>query len=361
MPDNKEDILNLNLENLEQVFKKWGEPKYRAQQVFGWLYRKYVDNFSSMSDLPRRIISRLNTRFAIGSLKTLRILEAADKTKKFIFMLEDGHSIETVFIPENRRRTICLSSQVGCKFGCPYCVSGSKGFVRQLTVSEIVEQILMVSRLHKERITNIVMMGIGEPLDNYLNLSQALKIINHPKGLRIGSRKITISTCGLVPGIFRLMELGLQIELSISLHATTDELRNRLVPVNRAYNLEKLLDACHAYYRTTGRVVTLEYVLIEGLNDSDQDARRLGQIARDLRAKVNLISCNPSPYHSYRGVNLEKMEVFKRKVSLERAKVTIRETRGKEIQAACGQLAIDEMGKGIEFIKENHKRNINFG
>ena len=344
MPVEREDIRNLSLEELKEVFSKWGEAEYRAGQMFKWLYQKNVRDFKQMTDFPKPLIAELEKRFFISSFVCHKILTAKDGTKKFLFQLADGHSIETVLIPEKSRKTLCLSTQVGCKFGCPFCVSGSKGFVRQLRAAEIVGQILEAKRLTGLQMTNIVMMGIGEPLDNYENLVKVIRIINHPEGLSIGARKITISTCGLVPGILKLKKLGLQIELSVSLHATNDDLRNRLVPINSKYSLEKLLAACREYYESTDRVITFEYALIEGVNDSDFDARHLGDIARSLKAKVNLIPCNPNMSLCYKGSPERRAKDFQRIVRSRGATATIRSTRGQEILAACGQLAFDRAG-----------------
>jgi 23S rRNA (adenine2503-C2)-methyltransferase len=341
MSQQKEDIRNLSLEELREVFSEWDEPGYRGNQAFKWLYQKNVQDLKQMTDFPKKLVAELEKRYFIGSFLCLKILAAKDGTKKFLWQLADGHSIETVLILEKSRRTLCLSTQVGCKFGCPYCMSGSKGFIRQLAAAEIVGQILEVQRLTGAKITNIVMMGIGEPLDNYENLVQAIRIINHPEGLGIGARKITISTCGLVPGIMKLKKLGLQVKLSVSLQATSDELRNRLVPINRKYNLEKLLPACREYFEATDRVITFEYALIESINDSDSDARRLADIARRLKAKVNLIPCNPNMSFGYRGSAPRRVKDFQRILRSRGVPVTIRSTRGSEIQAACGQLAFD--------------------
>jgi 23S rRNA (adenine2503-C2)-methyltransferase len=344
MPPEKEDIRNLSLEEMKEVFSRLNEEEYRAAQMFKWLYQKNVQDFKQMTDFPKKVIAELEKRFFISPLVCLKTLAAGDGTKKFLWQLEDGHSIETVFIPEKSRSTLCLSTQVGCKFACPFCVSGSKGFVRQLGVAEIVGQILEAQRQTAARMTNVVMMGIGEPLDNYENLVKAIRIINQPEGLGIGARKITISTCGLVPGILKLKKLGLQVELSVSLHAITDELRDKLVPINRRYNLEKLLAACREYIESTDRVITFEYALVEGVNDSSSDARRLGDMAHSLKAKVNLIPCNPNMSFCYKGSAERRVKDFQRIVRSRGARATIRSTRGSEIQAACGQLAFDRKG-----------------
>jgi 23S rRNA (adenine2503-C2)-methyltransferase len=344
MPLEKEDIRNLSLEELKEVFSRWEEAEYRAGQIFKWLYQKNVQDLKQMTDFPRKLIAELEKRFFIGPFVCLKTMAAKDGTKKFLWRLEDGRSIETVFIPEKSRRTLCLSTQVGCKFACPFCVSGSKGFIRQLRAAEIVGQILEAQRQTAARMTNVVMMGIGEPLDNYENLVKAIRIINDPEGLGIGARKITISTCGLVPGILKLKKLGLQVELSVSLHAVTDELRDKLVPLNRRYDLERLLSACREYFESTDRVITFEYALIKGVNDSNADAQALGKMARSLKAKVNLIPCNPNMSSCYRGSTERRVKDFQRIVRSRGATATIRSTRGSEIQAACGQLAFDREG-----------------
>lgn len=341
MQPQKEDIRNLSLDELKDLFAEWGEPSFRAEQMSRWLYQKTVRDFAQITDFPKSLVEKIGQRYRIGSLKCLKTLCAEDGAVKFLWQLQDEHSIESVLISERSRRTVCLSTQVGCKFRCPFCVSGSKGFIRQLSVAEIVGQILDVQWLTGMQITNVIMMGIGEPLDNYENLVKAIRIINHPEGLRIGARRITVSTCGLVPGILKLKEFGLQIELSVSLHATTDDLRDRLVPANRKYNLKKLLAACLEYFKATGRVITLEYALMEGVNDSDSDAQRLGDSARRLKAKVNLIPCNANLSTAYKGTSGRRMRDFQKIIRSRRATVTVRSTKGSEIQAACGQLAFD--------------------
>jgi len=337
----RKDIRNLSLDELKQVFSGWGEPAYRARQLYSWLYSKNVSDFERMSDFPRRLIAELNSHYFIGSLQCLETLTARDGAIKFLWGLGDGHSVETVLITQHRRRTVCLSTQVGCKFGCPFCVSGSRGFIRNLTVSEITGQVLGVRSVIAGEVTNIVLMGIGEPLDNFDQVVRSIRILNDPEALHIGARRITLSTCGLVPGILELSRRGLQIELSVSLHATTDALRDRLVPVNRKYPLKRLIDACEVYSGRTGRRITLEYALIMGVNDSDEAARRLGHTARRLKAKVNLITCNPNQSSDYKGTTHEKMSNFRDAVAARGTDVTIRRTKGDRILAACGQLAID--------------------
>lgn len=341
MNELKEDIRNLSPDRLQELFVEWGEPSYRARQLFRWLNQKDLQEFSRMTDFPKRLISELEKRFFIGTLECLDTKSGREGTMKFLWGLEDSHSIETVFIPEKKRRTLCLSTQVGCRFRCPFCVSGSKGFIRNLSVSEIIGQVLGVRKIISEDVTNIVLMGIGEALDNFDNVIKAIHVLNHPHGLRIGARKITLSTCGLVPQILRLKQLGIQVELAVSLHATTNELRNMLVPVNRKYPLEMLLPACREYSEATGRVITFEFALIDEVNDSLEEARQLGDLARRLAAKVNLISCSPNMSPHFKGTSEKKTKDFQKVVRSKAVSVTIRQTKGDDILAACGQLAFD--------------------
>jgi len=340
----RKDICNLSFEEMKEVFCKLGEPPYRARQIFRWLYNKSLTDFKGMTDFSRNLTSKLEKMYFIGSLECQMKEKATDGTSKFLWGLKDGHSIETVLIRQGYRRTLCLSTQVGCKFGCPFCVSGSKGFVRNLTLSEILGQASGAVEADNEAVTNIVFMGIGEPLDNFDRVAEAVKIFNHPDGFRIGARKITLSTCGLVPGILKLSRMGIQIELSVSLHATTDALRNHLVPVNRKFPLEVLFAACEKYTRQTGRRVTLEYAVMEGVNDSTGDALRLAGMAARLNAKVNLISCNANHSPDFRGTAQEGLRRFQKSVMTGGVEVTVRRKKGEGIMAACGQLVFDRPG-----------------
>ncbi|MCJ7578928.1 MAG: 23S rRNA (adenine(2503)-C(2))-methyltransferase RlmN [Candidatus Aminicenantes bacterium] len=341
MEKSKEDILDFSHKELKQALTEMAEPAYRADQLFKWLYEKGLDSFSQFSNFSSGLRTALGERFIIGSLSHRKTQSSGDGTQKFLLGLADGFSIETVLIPQKSRNTACLSSQVGCKFGCPFCMSGSKGFIRNLSPSEIVGQVLAVERLSGLSVSHVVFMGIGEPLDNYENVVKAIRIINHSPGLNIGARRITLSTCGLVPGITQLKGLGMQVELSVSLHATTDDIRNKLVPVNRKFSVSTLFEALNDYSKSTGRVITLEYALIKGINDSREDAARLGKMASRLQAKVNLIPCNPNLNPLYRGPESANIKSFRDSVRHQKAKVTIRSTRGQDITAACGQLAFN--------------------
>jgi 23S rRNA (adenine2503-C2)-methyltransferase len=335
----KKDIRDFSPEKLKEEITGIGQPPHRARQIFLWLNRKNVGSFDKMTNLPKSLIAQLKKKFIIGTLKCVEHLKSKDGTEKFLWKLDDGEYIETVFIREKKRRTLCLSSQVGCRFKCPFCASGTGGFIRNLRVSEITGQVLRAGEVCACRMTNIVFMGMGEPLDNYDNLTGAIRMINHPDGAGIGARKITVSTCGIVPGILKLKEFPLQVELSVSLHAADDALRNELVPVNRKYPLKELISACREYYEKTGRVITLEYALINGRNDSAGDAEKLTRIAQKLKAKVNLIDCSPVAELACVGSGREKMDRFKERLRSGRVTVTIRKSRGGDILAACGQLA----------------------
>lgn len=335
----KQDIRNYTLEELKKEMVSMGEPVHRAVQIFKWLNQKSVSEFKSMTDLPRLLCNRLDKAFIIGELKVEDHKKSKDGAEKFLWRLRDGKFVESVLIRDNERMTLCLSTQVGCKYRCLFCASGKMNFVRDLEAGEIVGQILQVWRIYGMKPSNIVFMGMGEPFDNYDNLVKALKIINDKDGLGIGARKMTVSTCGIVPGILKLKDIGLQIELSISLHAADNQLRTRLVPVNAKYPIEKVIDACNEYYEKTKRIITFEYVLLKGENDSISSARKLAALTRRVRAKVNLIACSPYPGSSQKAPDLKDLEKFAGILRSMAVMVTIRRSKGADILAACGQLA----------------------
>jgi len=337
----KKDIQNLTFNELKEEITSFGEPVHRAKQIYKWLFQKNADSFKEMTDIPKKFIEKLNKTYFIGALECAKHLISKDGTEKFLWRLKDGEHIETVLIKEKNRKTLCLSTQVGCKFKCPFCASGIKRFVRNLTVSEIVGQILKVQRICGERITNIVFMGMGEPLDNYDNLIKAIEAINHSEGIGIGARKITVSTCGIIPGIRKLKNLGLQIELSISLHAANNRSRNELVPVNKKYPIEELIKTCEQYFKETGRIITLEYTLIKGKNDLVKDAEDLAKVAKKINAKVNLIKCSVFPGLECEAVSAESIQLFKNILRSRGVAVTVRKSKGEDILAACGQLAAE--------------------
>lgn len=339
------DITDLSLAELKIVLEDLGEPEFRAKQIFDWIYKKGAASFDRMTNLSPAFREKLAAVFSIGRFELLDLRRSKDGTEKYLFRLWDGLGIETVIIPSRDRTTICLSTQVGCKFSCAFCASGRMGFLRNLTAGEIVGQVLFLRDHLEVAPTNLVFMGMGEPLDNYDNVVRAISILNSPDGLGIAARRMTVSTAGVIPGIERFKELGAQVNLSISLHAVTDEKRGGLMPINRKYPLGKLLEAATDYVRGGGRKITLEYILIKGVNDSPEDAAGLVRIAGRLRAKVNVIVLSPIP-----GVKLEppdagRIGAFLKVLNEKKVPATLRESKGREIQAACGQLAGRTAGK----------------
>src|SRR5947209_17394746 len=299
------DIKSLQLEELGEKFRELGEPSYRSRQIADWLYKRRVESFENMTDLPHELRRRLAKLVGFDRLDVVRVLGSRDTTRKFLFRLADGNLIESVLIPaspalygeKSDRRTICISTQVGCAYGCKFCASGLEGFSRNLYPNEIVDQTIAVERESGERIDNIVFMGMGEPLANFDNVMRAIRIINAPWGLGIGARRIAVSTSGLAPQIRKLADEPLQIRLAISLHGATDDVRNQIMPINRRYNLEALFSARDYYTSRKKQRLTFEYILIAGVNDSDEQARHPPAHAKRLSAKVNLI-----PYNTVHGL-----------------------------------------------------------
>ncbi len=335
----KRDIKNLILEELKKAIVEMQEPGYRANQIFSWLYRTGVRDFDEMENIPRALKDKLGESYYISTLELSQHLKSTDGTEKFLFRLSDGNFIESVLIYAKNRKTICLSTQVGCKFACSFCASGLRGFIRNLTPAEIIDQILFLQHNLKHKITNYVLMGMGEALDNYENVSKAIMIMNDPEGMSIGARRITISTCGIIPGMKKLEGLGLQVNLSISLHATNNNLRDELMPINKRYPLEKLIKACEDFVNATGRMITIEYILIKDKNDSLEDADKLAAIAKKLKAKVNLVPYSTIPGLNFQAAGRKDMNIFMNRLIKRGVNATLRESKGKDIRAACGQLA----------------------
>jgi 23S rRNA (adenine2503-C2)-methyltransferase len=335
----KKDIKDLRFDELKAELQALGEPGFRAGQVFSWIYRKGKATFGEFSDISKGLKEKLETNYYIGRMDVDERSRSADGTEKFLFRLPGGHFIETVLIPSGKRRTVCLSTQAGCKFACAFCASGLDGFKRNLSPSEITGQVLFLRDTLDRELTNLVFMGMGEPLDNFDNLEKAVRIMNSPEGMEIAARRMTISTCGLVPGIERLAKLDLQMNLSLSLHAVTDRLRDKLMPVNKKYPLEKVIEACEDYLRLGGRMMTLEYILIKDVNDSRNDAEGLAGIARRLRAKVNIIAYSPVAGLDYEGSDEPALRTFIQRLEERKVHVTRRQSKGADIAAACGQLA----------------------
>ena len=345
-PNNKKDIRDLTLEELRAELEAMGEKPFRAAQIFDWLYHKGATDFAGFTSLSKDLREKLAARFTIVALEPEAQLKSKDGTAKFLFKLADGHCVETVLIPSGKRNTVCLSTQAGCKFGCAFCASGLHGFKRNLTPGEIAGQALYVVKTPGVEITNYVFMGMGEPLDNFDNLAKAIRVMTAPEGMGIAARRMTVSTAGHIPGIVRLKALDLQVNLSISLHAVTDRLRSRLMPINAKYPLEKLVSACEGYIRAGGRMITLEYILIRKVNDSLNDADGLAGIARRLRAKVNLIAFSPVPGLTFETPSDAEVARFTRWLEERRVHVTLRLSKGQDIFAACGQLAGRFLEKG---------------
>lgn len=336
--NNKHQFLGgASLSELEKLCVDLGEPRYRARQVYNWIYSKAAASVEEMTNLPVRLRKVLQS-YNFLPLETIVVRHSTDGTRKYLFRLLDGNAIETVMIPEDDRITVCVSTQVGCAMGCTFCATGQLGYVRNLSSAEIVGQVLAVRHDIKRRVSNIVFMGMGEPLYNYEAVMEAIRILNDPDGLAIGMRHITISTCGIVPGIRRLADEQLQLVLAISLHATTDEKRQQIMPIARKYPLTELLDACRYYVHKTGRRITFEYALMAGINDDLGDARELANLLRGIPAHVNLIPVNPVVGTGLNRSSETQILRFARILEECGVSVTVRQERGADIQAACGQL-----------------------
>ncbi len=333
-------LLGITDPQLATIISSMGEKPYRARQVLDWVYEKNADSIAAMNNLPKGLRARLAAEWHIYESTVVADHAARDGTRKLLLRWADGATSECVLIPDEERRTACISTQVGCPVGCRFCASGIGGLQRQLTAAQIVEQAMRVRALCAggPRLSNIVFMGLGEPLANYKNTVQALRILNDEHGMYIGARKMTVSTVGLPDQMRRLAEEGLQITLALSLHAPTDELRRELIPWAERVTITELISACAYYFEKTGREVTLEYVLLGGVNDGPEHARRLAALCRDMRANVNLIRYNPVEGLPYARPTAEASQAFL-EILRERAVTThIRRSRGLEIESACGQL-----------------------
>ena len=319
-----------------------GERPYRAKQIYRWVFVRDAGKAGEMTDLPAALRENLASRSDITQLPTAHRHTALDGTRKFLFRLHDGELIETVLIPADHRSTLCLSTQVGCKLACDFCRTGEGGFTRNLDAAEIVDQYLAVRRETGEEITNLVFMGMGEALDNYENFVHALRILTAPEGLHISPRRITVSTAGLVPHMEQFGREEIPVKLAVSLNATTDEQRDQLMPINRSYNLKRLLQACRDYPLARRDRITFEYVLLDGINDSPDDALRLYELLKGIRCKINLIPFNAFATSGYRRPDSKRVQRFLEILSARHCTATIRESRGADIHAACGQLRTND-------------------
>ena len=330
-------IYDLTLEDMEKFFLDNNSKKFHALQLFSWLYEKRVNSYDEITNISHEMIDKIKNNYSIERLKIVDIQEDTDVCK-YLFELFDGEHIEAVLMRHDYGNSICVSSQVGCNMGCKFCESGRRKRVRNLKTSEMVLQILMIEELLKERISHVVVMGIGEPFDNYDNLINFFKIINHPKGLAIGARHITVSTCGIVPKIYEFSEFPLQINLAISLHAPNNEIRNKIMPINKVYNIEEVMKAIKVYLKKTNRRVTFEYILLKGFNDSDECALELAKLVKNVNCYINLIPYNETNNIDFHRTNTIQIMRFYDILKKNSVNVTIRKEFGSKISAACGQL-----------------------
>ncbi len=334
----KKDIKNFTLNEFQEEVKNLGVEKYRATQLFDLLYKKGIEDFRNMLSLPASLRDLLQEDFYISKIELVKSAKSKDQTEKYLFKLEDGNLIESVLIFSDKRVTECISSQIGCKYNCLFCESGKKSFTRNLAVSEILNQVLFVKKKTNSHPNNIVFMGIGEPLDNYDNVVKAICILNSKDAFNIGARKITISTCGIIPAIKKLQDRNWQIELSVSLHVPENKLRSYLMPVNNMYPLPDLIEACKNYAEKTKRQITFEYILIKGVNDSLIYADKLAKLIGGFNSKVNLITFNPAPDSLLQAPGISQVKSFKNKLVARGIPTTTRISKGDDISAACGQL-----------------------
>lgn len=345
--EDKKALPELSRQELEELLLSWGQPRYRADQVWRWLYVNLVSRIDEMRNLPGGLRAELAGQFTVSGVTPLRTQVSADGcTEKVLLGLADGLTIETVLMSYQARQTVCLSSQVGCALRCAFCATGMGGWNRNLSAGEIVEQVLYYARRLRERqeaVSHVVYMGMGEPFLNYEAVWRSVLTLNDPSGLNLGARRITISTVGVVPGIQRLAQESLPVGLAVSLHAPTDDLRDRLVPINRKYALHVLLDACREYTRLTRRRVTFEYALIDGVNDAPAHAQALARRLQGLLCHVNLIPVNPVPGLSYSPSPRDRVLAFERRLRQLGVNATLRLSRGADIQAGCGQLRVAPM------------------
>ena len=353
--------LDFDFSRHQQILAELGEPSYRAKQIARWIFERFVLDFTTMTDLPKALRTTLAERYRLGSLQLRHRQLASDGTQKFLFELSDGEHIESVLIPAEfqsggtpKRLTLCISTQAGCPLQCQFCATGTLRLRRNLSAAEIIEQFLVVQQHTERRITNVVLMGMGEPLLNYSAVRQALQHFLNPWFPLLGARRLTLSTAGIVPRILRLADEPFRIKLALSLHATTDALRSQLMPINRKWNIAQLLQAAEQYYRKTRVPITFEYILFDQLNDSRQDARRLARFTRRFPSKVNIIPFHPIDFVHPQGLAAqlrpstpERFNQFVQWLRSENVVVMVRSSSGKEIYAACGQLALSSVAAAV--------------
>ena len=339
MYDLERDIKSLNLDELTEAIKEMGEPAFRAKQLYQWMHVKMARSYDEMTNIPASLKEKLTEKYDYTCLKQVDLQESRlDDTKKFLFALSDGNVIESVFMKYKFGVSVCISSQVGCRMGCRFCASTIDGVVRGLLPSEMLDQIYSISRITGEKVARVVVMGSGEPLDNYDNVVRFIKLLSDPNGHNMSQRNLTVSTCGIVPNIYKLADEDFAINLALSLHASNDEKRKELMPIANKYSIKEVLDACRAYFDKTGRQLTFEYSLVSGVNDTDKDAAELSELLKGLNAVVNLIPVNPIKERTFKPTDRRGAEQFKNKLEKSHINVTIRREMGRDIDGACGQL-----------------------
>lgn len=347
IPEKKINIKSLTHDELEKQLVHQGFKKFRADQILRWIYEHHARSFDEMTNIGKLERELLASSFYIPIPKIIRTETSLDGTKKFLFELADAHTVESVLIPDETRQTLCISSQVGCRQACRFCLTGSQGFTRDLAAYEIVDQVLEISHILREEgmrgITNIVLMGMGEPLANFDEVLKALKLITSASGLGFSPRRVTVSTDGLIPEIEKLGRTGVKVNLAVSLNATTDEVRNRIMPVNKRFPIKELLAACKRFPLEPRRRITFEYVMLRGVNDSVEDAQRLSKLLRGLKCKVNLIPFNPFPGSEFKRPGDAAVRRFQKVLLDAHFTAPVRESRGRDISAACGQLREKEV------------------
>lgn len=335
----KVDVKSLNLKELEEFLLSLGEKKFRAKQIYEWMHIHHVTSFDEMTNLSKNLRETLKEKADLTVLEEELVqISKIDGTRKYLFALADGNMIESVLMKYKHGNSVCVSSQVGCRMGCRFCASTLDGLVRNLTPSEILEQIYRIQESIGERISNVVVMGSGEPMDNYDNIVKFIELLTDEHGLHISQRNLTVSTCGLVPRMKQLADLKLQITLALSLHASSQEKRKELMPVANSYELSEVLDACRYYFDKTGRRITFEYSLVGGVNDTDEDAGRLSALAKPLNCHINLIPVNPIRERDYVQSEAGRVRAFQEKLTKNHINATVRREMGRDIDGACGQL-----------------------
>ncbi len=336
---NRKDIKSLTLSQLKEEMEALGEKSFRAGQLYEWMHGKLAEGYEEMTNIPRRLIEQCVQRYDYTTLKTVQMQESRlDGTRKYLFALSDGNLVESVWMRYKHGNAVCISSQVGCRMGCRFCASTLDGLERNLLPSEMLEQIYAITRQTGERVSNVVVMGTGEPMDNFDNLLQFIMLLTDENGLHISQRNITVSTCGIVPRMYQLADRQLQITLALSLHAATDEKRRELMPVANRYSLQELMEACTYYFEKTGRRITFEYSLVKDVNDTNEDVMQLTKLIKGLNCHVNLIPVNPIRERDYVQSERHAVESFKNKLEKNGINVTIRREMGRDIDGACGQL-----------------------